>query len=155
MNLKTLIPLELSHIGKPFFVRFRSIKLAIQKVFCKILWVFRLPCTAMIGVFNSGFDVPSPTNSQYSLIIDVNVVVVGQVISDAPIPFVRILYVDLLYFFRNNFIFNGSPARFARSPFIVRRTGHMKQLAGSVDGAAEILMAVSDGNVYTTLPYLR
>lgn len=52
----------------------------------------------MIGVFNSGFDVPSPTNSQYSLIIDVNVVVVGQVISDAPIPFVRILYVDLLYF---------------------------------------------------------
>lgn len=31
----------------------------------------------------------------------------------------------------------------------------MKQLAGSVDGAAEILMAVSDGNVYTTLPYLR
>ena len=94
--MKTFIPLELSHIGKPFFVRFRSIKLAIQKVFCKILWVFRLPCTAMIGVFNSGFDVPSPTNSQYSLIIDVNVVVVGQVISDAPIPFVRILYVDLL-----------------------------------------------------------
>lgn len=76
VSLNTLIPSKLSHIGEPFLVGFRSIELAVQDVLRNIQRVLGLSGAAMAAVFHRGSYIFGPTDTQHSLIIDMDTIVV-------------------------------------------------------------------------------
>ena len=73
VSLNTLIPSKLSHIGEPFLVGFRSIELAVQDVLRNIQRVLGLSGAAMAAVFHRGSYIFGPTDTQHSLIIDMDI----------------------------------------------------------------------------------
>ncbi len=120
--LHTLIPLKLRHIGKPFLVRFGSLKLAVEKVVRKILRTFCPPCTAVAGVLYCGTDVACSAYTQNPLVIDLDAVIMFQIIPNAAVALVRALLVDALNDLGKLFIPGCPVALLAGSPFVVCST---------------------------------
>ena len=75
MYLNALIPFELRHIGKPFLIRFLCMELAVQQVFSKILRVLYPSAAATVIILHSGAYISGPTDTQYSLVIDIDTMV--------------------------------------------------------------------------------
>lgn len=73
VRLNALIPSKLGHVGEPFLVGFRSIELAVQNVFRNIQRVLGLSGAAMAAVFHRGSYIFGPTDTQHSLIIDMDI----------------------------------------------------------------------------------
>ena len=51
-DLRADIVLKLCYVGQPFLVRLVGMKIAVQKIFCNILWIWGLSCTAIITVLD-------------------------------------------------------------------------------------------------------
>ena len=72
-------------------------ELAVQQVFCNVLWVGCLSGTPIILVLNCGFDVQTATDAKHSLLIHIHLVVVGQIIFDPAVALIRTFFMDLLH----------------------------------------------------------
>lgn len=125
----SLIPFELGDIGQPLFVGAVRMKLAIQKIFSKILRIPGLPGTAPIVVLDGRFNVPGPADAQYPFVIDMDAVVMAQVIIEPSVALVWALHVDFFNRVCKTLILCGPIAQFPGCPFVVGGTGHMEQFA--------------------------
>ena len=94
MYLNTLIPFELGHISKPFLIGLVSVKLAAQQVFGKILRILGPSGAAMVIVFHSRPYVFGPADAQYSLIIDIDTIIMAQIIIQSPVAFIWAFRMD-------------------------------------------------------------
>lgn len=119
LYLHTLKPLEFGHIGEPLLIGLCGIKLPVQKIFGKILWVLRPPRAAMIVVLDRGTDISGPADTEHPLVVDVDSVVMTQVIIESPIALIRTSLMDLLNCIRKMLIFCSPLAQLARSPSVV------------------------------------
>ena len=106
----SLIPLELCHVGKPLLVGFCGIKLPVQKILGKILWILRLPSAATIAVLDRGADISDPADAEHSLVVDMDAVVMAQVVIESPVALVRTFLMDLFNRIRKAFILRSSSA---------------------------------------------
>lgn len=153
--LKSLIPLKLRYIGKPFLIRSCGVELAVQKVLSNILRVLGLPGTAMAVVFYGGPDIPGATDTQHSLVIYMDAIVVAQIIIEPSVSFIRTLLVDLFDLVGQTLIFHSSAAQLPRNPFMVGGASHMESFTGRFNGKPLRLVAFFDGDVDMALSYFR
>lgn len=97
VDFNSLIPLKLSHIGQPLLVGAIRIELAVQKVLRYILWVPGLPGAAVTGVLDRRFDTPGPADTQHSLIVDMDTLIMAQIVIDPAVALIRAFRVNMLY----------------------------------------------------------
>lgn len=88
MCLNTLIPFEFRHISKPFLIGLISVKLAVQQVFGKILRIPGPPGTAVVITFHSRSYISGPADPQYSLVIDIDAIIMAQIVIQSPVAFI-------------------------------------------------------------------
>ena len=155
VDLNALIPFKLRYIRKPLLVRCLGVKLPAQQVFSDILRIPGTSGTAVIAVFDCGFDVVLPANSQDSFVVDMNAMVMEKIVIDAAIAFVRTFCVNFLYFLRKLFIFSSSGTFSAGQPPIICRPGYLEQCTGFLYGGSVFSAMVLDCSVNMALPYLR
>lgn len=113
------VPLELRHIGQPFFIGFVRIKLAVQDILRNVLGIIGLPGTAVAGVLDGRLDISGPADAQHTLIVDMDTVVVAQIIIEPAVTLIRAFLVDLFYDTGQTFIFRCPAAHFPRNPLVV------------------------------------
>ena len=89
MDFISLVPLEFCHIGEPLLVGFCGIKLPVQKVLSKILWVLRMSGAATVVIFHGRADISGPADAEHPLVIDMDAVVMTQIIVKSPVALVR------------------------------------------------------------------
>lgn len=106
MCLNTFIPFEFHHISKPFLIRLISVKLAVQQVFGKILRVPGPPGTAVVITFHSRPYVSGPADPQYSLVIDIDAIIMAQIVIQFPVAFIW-LFVCILSILSANCLFSA------------------------------------------------
>ena len=130
MDLDSLIPLELCHIGEPLLIGLCGVKLSVQKIFSKILRVLCLPSAAAIVIFHGRAYISDPADAEHPLVIDMDAVVMAQVVIEPSVTLIRAFLMDLLNRIREMFILRSPPTQLAGSPFVVGRARHMEQRAG-------------------------
>ena len=126
MYLNTLIPFELRHIGKPFLIRLLRIELAVQQVFSKILGVLGLSGATTIIVFHGGSYISSPADTQHSLVIDIDTIVMTQIVIESPVAFIWTFCMDFFNLAGQLLILRSPVAQLPGSPFVVSETGYME-----------------------------
>lgn len=100
------IPLELRYISQPLFVRMLCIKVTCKNVFGEKLWTLYAAGAAVVGALHRRANVLCAADPQHSLVIDSGVVVSLQIVPNAPVPFVWIILVNLLYQLADPLILN-------------------------------------------------
>jgi hypothetical protein len=130
------------------------VELTVKQIFCEILRILRRPRAAVVIILNCGFNISCAADTQYSLVINMKVMVVSQVIIDTPVTFVWIFHMDFLYLFGDAFVLSSPAAYFTRNPPVVSRTSHMEQFASSFNGVSCFHMTFFYCRVDTALPYL-
>ena len=121
MYLQAIVPLELRHIRESFLIGLVCMKLTVEQVLCYVLRVLRLPCAAVAAVLDGGLDASGTANTQDTLVVDVDAVVVPQLVVDASVTLVRTVHVDLLNFLCKLRVLGGSGAQLAGRPLVVCR----------------------------------
>ncbi len=101
-------------------------KLPIQPVFCYMLRIRCLSCTAVILVLNGGLDIQAAADPQYPFLVHIQSVVMGQIVLDTAVAFVRTFRMDLLHNLSNLLVFQLSGTLFAADPTVVGGSGHAK-----------------------------
>ena len=152
--LDAFVPLELCNIRQPLLVGRLRVKISIQDVFCNMLRVLCASGASVIAVFDGGFDVFLPADSQDPFVVDMNVVVMAKIIVDPAIAFVRAFHVNLLDCLCNMLVFDGSGAFIARQPPVIGCSGHSEQPTGFFNGITAFLAAIPDCPVKVSPPYL-
>lgn len=154
MDFNAFIPFEFGYISEPLLIRLRGVELAIKEVFGKILRIFCLPCTAVVVVLDGRFYILYPTDTKDSLVIDVDIVIVSQIIVDTAVAFVGAFHMNLLDFLSKSLVLGDPMTSVSRRPFMIGGTSHMKQLTGSFYGIFRFRIAFFYGCVEMALPYL-
>ena len=119
VHLSSLIPLEFCYIGKPLLVWLLCIKLPVQKVLSKILWVLCMSGAATVVIFHGRADISGPADAEHPFVIDMDTVVMTQIVIEPPVALIRTFLVDLLDRIRKTFILCGPPTRLAGDPSVV------------------------------------
>jgi hypothetical protein len=119
MGFNTVIPSEFRHIGHPFFLWSISKKFSFKNVLGNVLRTIGLPCASVVAVFNGGLDIQHSANAQHAFVVDFDVVVAIQIISDSAIAFRRIFSMDFLNDFRDLSVFFDAFAGIATQPLVV------------------------------------
>lgn len=153
VRLNALIPSKLGHIGKPFFVGPRSMELAVQNVLRDIQRVPGLSGAAMAAVFHRGAYIFGPADTQHSLIIDMDSIVMTQIVIEPPIALIRAFLMDLFDLVSQALILLSSMAQFPSGPSVVGGTGYMEQFAGRFNGIPFFFVALLHCLVNMTLSY--
>ena len=105
VNLAAFIPLEFCHIGEPLLVGLCGIKLPVQKILSNILRILSLSGTAVVAVLYRGADISGSTDTKYSLVVDIDAVVMSQIVIEPSVALIRTFLVDLLNHICEAFIF--------------------------------------------------
>lgn len=140
----TLVPLELSYIGKPLFVRLVRIKLAVQTVLRDVLRVPGLSGAAVAGVLDGGLNASCPADTQHAFIVHIDAIVVAQNVVEPSVTFIRAFLMKLFNLIGQTLVFLCSAAQFTRRPLVVGRTGHMEQSTGCLNGITLFFVALLD-----------
>jgi hypothetical protein len=82
----------------------------------------------VIGIFDRGFDSSYAADAKDTFIVDLDIMISLKIISDPAISFVRVFSVDFLDFLCDPFIFTDPFAEIPLEPFVVGRSGYMKDL---------------------------
>lgn len=96
-----------------------------------------------------------PANTKNPLIIDGYTVIPVQIVPDPSVTLIRMFLMDGFDPFSNLLVFPGSFPIVFTQPFIIRRSGNVKQGTNGFYGITKFFMAVSDGFIQMVLPYLR
>lgn len=155
VHLSSFIPLEFCYIGKPLLVWLLCIKLPVQKVLSKILWVLRMSGAATVVIFHGRADISGPADAEHPFVIDMDTVVMTQIVIEPPVALIRTFCVDLLNLVRKSFIFGSSLAQLPGIPFVVSRASYMEQFAGQFNGIALFRVCFPDGSIDMALSYFR
>lgn len=153
MHGNALIPFELGHISQPFLIRLVRIKLAVQNILRNVLGVLGPSGTTVAGVLDGGFDVPDPTDTQHTLIVDMDAIVVAQIIIEPSVAFIRAFAMDFFHDACQALVLHSPSAQFSRSPLMVSGASYMEQGTGGLNGIILFLVAFLDGPVNPALPY--
>ena len=81
-------------------------------------------------VLNGGLDIQAAADPQYPFLVHIQSVVMGQIVLDTAVAFVRTFRMDLLHNLSDLLIFQLSGTLFAADPTVVGGSGHAKQFAG-------------------------
>ena len=130
-------------------------KFAVKEVLCNVLRASGQARAAVICVLDGGFDVPSTADAQHSFVVDTNVMVSFEFVSDTTIPFVRTGGVNLLYDPGNLLILLCPRALFSSQPFVVSGTGDFEEHAAEFHGMTVFDDALSDGGIEMIQSCLR
>ena len=114
MDLASLIPLEFCHISEPLFIGLCGIKLPVQKVFGKILRIFRVPGAATVVIFHGRADISGPADAEHPLVVDMDTSVMAQIVVEPPVSLIRAFLMDLLKRVRKSFILCGPLAHYTQ-----------------------------------------
>ena len=114
MNLGSLVPLEFCHIGEPLFVWLCGIKLPVQKVFGKILRIFRVPGAATVVIFHGRADISGPADAEHPLVVDMDTSVMAQIVVEPPVSLIRTFGVELFELFSKPLILCGPLAHYTQ-----------------------------------------
>lgn len=114
-----------------------------------------MPGTSTAVVFHGRAYISSSANTEHSLVIDMDPMVMAQVIIEPTVAFIWTFLVNLFNLVRKEFILRGSPAQFSRSPFVVSRASHMEQFTGQFNGIVLFGVCFSDGSIDMALSYFR
>ena len=155
VNLAAFIPLEFCHIGEPFLVGLCGIKLPVQKILSNILRILSLSGTAVVAVLYRGADISGTADTKYSLVVDVDAVVMPQIVIEPSVALIRTFLVDLLNHICKAFIFYSPAALLSIGPFVVSRACHMNQLTGQLNGIPFSLVRIPDCSIDAALSYFR
>ena len=123
-----LIPLELRYIRQPLLIRLGSMKVSVKQILSQALRILSVPGAAIIGILNCGLDIHASTDSQSSLVVDTDSVVMAQIVVDPAVTFVRTFGVDLLHECCYFLVFLLPGAFLAGCPLVIGRTGNLKQV---------------------------
>ena len=121
VHLNALVPFELRDVGKPLLVRLARIELAVKQILGDVLRILRPSGAAVVAVLDRGLDARGTADAKDSLVVDVDVVVMAQLVVDPTIALIRALHVDLLHLFGKCLVLCGSGAQLARRPLVIRR----------------------------------
>lgn len=153
MYRNPLVPFEFRHIGQPFLIGLICVKLAVQKILRNVLWILGAPGATLVSILDGGFDIPDSADTQHTLIVHMDAVVVAQVIIEPAVTFIRAFLVDSFYDTSQALILCRPAARFPRNPLVVGGARYLEQSAGRFNGIALFLMTFLDCPVNPPLPY--
>lgn len=95
-GFKFIIPLEFGHISQPFFIGLICVKVSVQNIFCKELWIFCLSGASAFTIFDGRFNISGSTNPKHSFVVHMNTLIMPQFIVDPAVTFIRAFSMDLL-----------------------------------------------------------
>ena len=101
MLFESDVVMKLCYIRQPLLIRSFCRKVTIQYIFCYVLWICCLSCTAIIRIFNGGFDTKLPTDAENPFVIHVNSMIAFQFIPNSAISFIRRSAMNFFYQLRN------------------------------------------------------
>ncbi len=153
VNLGSLVPLEFGHIGKPLLVWLLCIKLSVQKVLSKILWVLRLSGTATVVIFHGRTDISGPTDTKHPFVIDIDPIVMTQIVIQPSVSLIWVVCVNLFEFIRKALVFCIPLTQFAGNPFVIGRTCHMKHFTGQLNRIVLFSVCFTDDHIDMALSY--
>ena len=76
-ELGSFVPLEFCHISEPLLIGLYGIKLSVQKIFSKVLRVFRLSGAATVVIFHGRAYISCPADAEHPLVIDMDAIVMA------------------------------------------------------------------------------
>ena len=118
-----------------------------------MLRVFSPSGTATVIVFYSGSNIFDTANTQHSLVIDLDTIIVPQIVIKSSITLIRAFCMDLFNPVGQTLVLSSSAAQFSRSPFMISGTSHMEQDASCFNGVSLFLMTFFDCHVNLALSY--
>ena len=130
-------------------------ELPVEQILCNVLWVLSPPGTTMIGVLNSGADIPRPADAKHPFVIDVDAEVMPQIVVYASVSLVWVFHMDPLYLLRQFFVLCCPGTYPSARPFMVGGTRHTEQFAGFFNGITLLHMALLYSRIQLSLPYLK
>ena len=130
-------------------------KVSIQHILCDVLRILRSPRTTVVAVLDGGLNVFLAADPQDSLVINLDIMVMTEIIVDAAIPLVRTLHVDLFDLFCNCLVFSCPGTLSSGRPSIIGCSGHLQHFACFFHGVSAFRAILLDRLVEGALPYLR
>lgn len=155
VDLVSLVPLKFCHVGEPLLVWLCGVKLPVQKIFGKILRIFRASGAAAVIVLDRGTNASDPADAQHSLVVDMYAAVMAQIVVEPSIPLVRTFSMELFQLLCKPLILRCPPAQLAGSPLVVSRTRGVEQRAGRLDGISRFFVRFPDCSIDSALSYFR
>lgn len=149
-----LIPLEFCHISEPLLIGHVRMKVPVQQILSYKLRILRPSGAAMAAILDSGLNAFSTANSENTLIVHMNMVVVPKIVIDAAIALVRAFHVDLLNFLCNLLVFPCPGTLFSGCPTMICRPGYMQKFTGFVNGISTLSVILLYCSIYVSLSYL-
>jgi hypothetical protein len=119
MHNDAFIPFKLRYIRQPLLIRSISSEHTVEDVICDILWVISLSCTPVIAVFDRRFNIHCSADTQYTFVIDVDVVISIKIIIDPAVTFGWVIVMDVFHNSGDPFILPDTLTRVAPEPFVV------------------------------------
>ena len=107
----------------------------------------------MVIVLYGGVDISGPADTQHSLVIDIDTIVMTEIVSQSPVTFIRAFQMDFLNLVGQFRILRSPVAQLPGCPFVVSRTGHMEQFAGCLNRKPVFFTALFNGRINLPLPY--
>lgn len=114
VHLSSFIPLEFCYIGKPLLVWLLCIKLPVQKVLSKILWVLRMSGAATVVIFHGRAYISGPADAEHPFVIDMDTSVMAQIVVEPPVSLIRAFLVELFELFSKPLILCGPLAHYTQ-----------------------------------------
>lgn len=114
VDLASLIPLEFCHISEPLFIGLCGIKLPVQKVFGKILRIFRVPGAATVVIFHGRADISGPADAEHPFVVDMDAAVMAQIVIEPPVALVWAFLMELFELFSKPLILCGPLAHYTQ-----------------------------------------
>lgn len=154
MYFFSYVILELCYIGQPFLIWKICMELSVKQILGGMLWILCLPGTPVIFVLNCGFDILLTADSQNTLLIYSDIVIMIQIILDSTIPFIRALCMNSLNDLCNPFIFYLSLALVSAQPTVVCCSGYTEVFAAYFYGISIFFLTFFNCQIDMALPYL-
>ena len=154
VHLNTFIPLEFCHICEPLLIGLVRMKIPVQQILGYKLRILRLSRAAVVIILDGRLNAFGTANSENTLVVHMNVMVMAEIVIDAAITLVRAFHVYLLHFRRNLLVFLCPGALLAGCPTMVGCSGNVQQLTGFLNWSTFLGMTFLNGSIQVGLPYL-
>jgi len=125
LYLNANVILEFSNIGQPFLVGSICLEFPVQQIIRQVIWIFALPGTAVVVVFNRGFNPAAPADPKHPLVIHMSIVASIQFILEPAVSHLRMFFVYIFNQISNAFILSGSGGQFTSCPSVISCPGNL------------------------------
>lgn len=119
-----------------------------------MLGIGGLSGTAIVLVLNGGLDIQTAADTEHPLFIHIQLVVMGQIILDPAVSFVRILCMDPFHNLGKLLVFQLSGTLLSTEPAVIGRSGHAKYSTGHFDRIILFFLCFFYCQIEVGLPHL-